>query len=77
MAFNYQSADERLWCSAVINPRRKFINMNTTLEINFKPSPKANEYFFLQYYNGYAGESSGNTIVTCQWCEWVFVSSRF
>ena len=44
MAFNYQSADERLWCSAVINPRRKFINMNTTLEINFKPSPKANEY---------------------------------
>lgn len=54
IAFNYQSADERLWCSAVINPRRKFINMNTTLEINFKPLPKANEYFFLQYYNGYA-----------------------
>ncbi len=46
IAFNYQSADERLWCSAVINPRRKFINMNTTLEINFKPLPKANEYFF-------------------------------
>ena len=54
VAFNYQSADERLWCSAVINPRRKFINMNTTLEVNFKPSRKANEYLFLQYYNGYA-----------------------
>jgi len=54
VAFNYLSADERLWCSAVINPRRKFINMNTILEVNFKPSSKANEYLFLQYYNGYA-----------------------
>ena len=54
VAFNYQSADERLWCSAVINPRRQFIDMNTTLEVNFKPSRKANEYFFVQYYNGYA-----------------------
>lgn len=54
VAFNYQSADERLWCSVVINPRRKFINMNTILEVNFKPSSKANEYLFLQYYNGYA-----------------------
>lgn len=54
VAFNYQSANERLWCSAVINPRRKFINMNTTLEVNFKPSRNANEYLFLQYYNGYA-----------------------
>lgn len=76
MAFNYQSADERLWCSAVINPRRKFINMNTTLEINFKPSPKANEYFF---YNTITGTRRifWNTIVTCRWCEWVFVSNRF
>ena len=54
VAFNYQSANERLWCSAIINPRRQFINMNTTLEINFKPSLKANEYLFIQYYNGYA-----------------------
>lgn len=54
VVFNYQSANERLWCSALINPRRKFINMNTTLEVNYKPMRKANEYLFLQYYNGYA-----------------------
>lgn len=54
LAFNYQSANERLWCSVVINPRRQFIDMNTILEINYKPSLKANEYFFIQYYNGYA-----------------------
>lgn len=54
VAFNYQSANERLWCSAVINPRRQFVDMNTTLEVNFKPSRNANEYLFVQFYNGYA-----------------------
>lgn len=54
VAFNYQSPNGRLWCSALINPRQKFINMNTVLGINYKPTPKANEYLFLQFYNGYA-----------------------
>lgn len=53
VALNYKSMNERWWCSLVINPRRRFIDMNTIWEVNYKPFRKANEYLFLQFYNGY------------------------
>lgn len=36
IALNYQSADERLWCSLILYPRNKFINFNTIVEFNYK-----------------------------------------
>ncbi|MDR1938068.1 MAG: phospholipase A, partial [Tannerellaceae bacterium] len=56
IALNYKMLNDRLWISAVINPRKRFGNFNTQLEINYKVNPKSNQYLFLQWYNGY-GES--------------------
>jgi len=53
---NYRSIKDKFWISAVINPRGKIGNFNTQLELNFKLHPKENQYFFIQWYNGY-GES--------------------
>jgi phospholipase A1 len=56
LALNYRSLNDKFWCSAIISPRDKFKSFNTQLEVNFKLSRKENQYFFLQWYNGY-GES--------------------
>jgi phospholipase A1 len=56
VALNYRSLNDRFWISAVITPYRKTGNFNTQLELNYKLSPKANQYLFFQWYQGY-GES--------------------
>jgi phospholipase A1 len=56
IAFNYRSLNDKFGVSAIINPRNKFKNFNTQIELNFKLNFKANQYFFIQWYNGY-GES--------------------
>ncbi|GAB6394402.1 MAG: phospholipase A [Bacteroidales bacterium] len=56
LAFNYRSLNDRLWLSAIINPRNKFRGFNTQLEINFRFHSLSNQYLFIQWYNGY-GES--------------------
>lgn len=56
IAFNYRCLNNRFWISAIINPRKKLGDFNTQLEFNFKPVSKANQYLFVQWYNGY-GES--------------------
>ena len=56
MAINYRSQRDKIWCSAVINPRDKFKSFNTQIEVSYKPNSNANQYIFLQWYNGY-GES--------------------
>lgn len=56
MAIHYRSADERLWLTAQVTPVHKFGNFNTLLEAAYKVGPRSNQYWFLQYYNGY-GES--------------------
>jgi phospholipase A1 len=56
IAANYRTVNDRFWVSAVINPREKFGNFNTQLELNIKLAPKANQYLFFQWYQGY-GES--------------------
>ncbi|MCU4177505.1 phospholipase A [Carboxylicivirga sp. N1Y90] len=56
LALNYRGSNDRFWASAIINPTEKFKSINTTIELNYRPSNKANQYLFLQWYNGY-GES--------------------
>jgi phospholipase A1 len=54
IALNYRSLKDKFRVSAIINPRTKFGNVNTQLEVNIKLSPKFNQYFFVQWYSGYA-----------------------
>ena len=56
IVFNYRSYNDRIWMSAVINPREKIWNLNTQFEVSFKLAKKANQYLFVQWYQGY-GES--------------------
>lgn len=56
VALNYRTSNDVFWVSAIVNPRTKFGNFNTQLELNLKMNPVANQYLFLQWYNGY-GES--------------------
>lgn len=53
MAFNYRSPKDRLGVSFVINPIKNF-SVNTQLEISVKLNEKANQFFFVQWYSGYA-----------------------
>lgn len=53
VAFNYRSVHDRIWISTIINPRKKLGNFNTQIEINLRLASKANQYLFIQYYNGY------------------------
>lgn len=53
LALNYQSKSDRLWVSLILNPTNKFNNVNTTVEINFKPGANVNQFLFLQYFSGY------------------------
>lgn len=52
IALNYQSADERLWCSLILYLRNKFINFNTIVEFNYKLRKQDNPYLFIQCYPG-------------------------
>ena len=56
LAMNYRNNKDNLWCSLILNPTEKFRSVNTTCELNYKPGKKANQYLFIQWYNGY-GES--------------------
>jgi len=56
IAFNYRSLKDKYWMSVIINPRTKFGDINTQVELNFKMGRKSNQYFFVQWYEGY-GES--------------------
>ena len=56
IALNYRNMNDKFWASAVINPRGKFGRFNTQVELNFKLDKRNNQYFFVQWYNGY-GES--------------------
>ncbi len=52
LALNYRSFNDRFGTSLVINPSQAALN--TQLELTFKPNKKANQYLFLQWYQGYA-----------------------
>lgn len=54
LALNYKSLDDKFGASIVVNPCKKAIN--TQLELTFQPNKRANQYLFVQWYQGY-GES--------------------
>lgn len=54
VALNYRSVNDKFWISAVVNPRPEPGNFNTQLEFNLKLNSKANQYLFVQWYQGYA-----------------------
>ena len=54
VALNYRTTKDKFRGSLIINPCKGFRAFNTTLEVNFKISTKLNQYFFIQWYNGYA-----------------------
>ncbi|GAA5225261.1 phospholipase A [Membranihabitans marinus] len=53
LAFNFRNNRDNIWTSLVVNPTAKLNRINTIFEFNYKPSLKANQYLFLQWYNGY------------------------
>lgn len=54
MAANYMTDNRRLTAAAIVTKRGGWnMNFNTTLELSFKFNNKENQYFFIQYYNGY------------------------
>ncbi len=56
IALNYRNNKDDVWVSLVLNPTGKLRGVNTTFEFNYQPGKRANQYLFLQWYNGY-GES--------------------
>jgi phospholipase A1 len=56
LSANYISSNKKWWFSADILPRKDFVNVNTTLTAAFMASKRANQYFFLRFFQGY-GES--------------------
>jgi phospholipase A1 len=53
IALNYRSNEDKFWVSLVLNPTQRIRTVNTILELNFKPLETANQYLFLQWYNGF------------------------
>lgn len=54
VALNYKSLNDKLWISTLINPSRKLSNVNSQIEISFKAFENLNQYFFIQWYQGYS-----------------------
>ncbi len=51
LALNYKSRNDRIGASLVINPSKAAVN--TQLELTFQPNKRANQYLFVQWYQGY------------------------
>lgn len=54
LATSYISENQRWGFTTILTKRSGWnLNFNTILEFNFRLFPKENQYFFVQYYNGY------------------------
>lgn len=53
VSLNYISNKHKWWLSADINPRKGFVNMNTTLTAAFRISERSNIYIYGRVYQGY------------------------
>lgn len=54
VATNFRTNNRRLNCAVILTKRKTWLSFNTQLELSYKFNNKENQYFFLQYYNGYA-----------------------
>ena len=51
---SFSSANQRFGASVILVKRRGWkLNYNVIVELNFRLFKKENQYFFIQYYNGY------------------------
>lgn len=53
VAANYRTDDKRFNCGLILTKRKTWGSFNTQIELSYKFNNKENQYFFLQYYNGY------------------------
>lgn len=54
MGMSYTSPNKRFGASVLLVKRRGWeLNYNTTLEFSYQLTKNANQYLFVQYYNGY------------------------
>lgn len=56
LAANYRTDNKRFNCGLIVTQRKKWMAFNTQIELSYKFNNNENQYFFLQYYNGF-GES--------------------
>ena len=52
-AVNYRTCNKRLQIGALITQRKAWFGFNTQLELSYKFNKRENQFFFIQYYNGY------------------------
>jgi phospholipase A1 len=50
---NYQTDNKRFMMGVIATWRTKSLSFNTQWDLSFKLNNKVNQYFFIQYYNGY------------------------
>ena len=53
IAVNYRTDNRRLNCGLILTKRKTPLSFNTQAEVSYKFNNNENQYFFLQYYNGY------------------------
>lgn len=54
IAANYRTDNRRFNCGVILTKRKTWTSFNTQIELSYKFNNNENQYFFLQYYNGYA-----------------------
>lgn len=53
MAGNFRTDNRRFNCALILTKRKTWWSFNTQVELSYKFNNNENQYFFLQYYNGY------------------------
>lgn len=53
LAANYRTDNRRFNCAVILTKRKTWLSFNTQVELSYKFNNNENQYFFLQYYNGY------------------------
>lgn len=54
VAANFRTNNRRFNCALIVTKRARWnMSMNTQVELSYKFNNNENQYFFLQYYNGY------------------------
>lgn len=53
LAANYRTDNKRFNCGVILTKRKTWLSFNTQIELSYKFNNNENQYFFLQYYNGY------------------------
>ena len=53
VAANYRTDNKRLNLGLILTKRLTWFSFNTQVELSYKFNNNENQYFFVQYYNGY------------------------